>query len=96
MSKFFENEKTKVILFNLGALSGYVGKMLLLYHGIENIIHHKKVHFSIIGFIITIILAQLFTLPYKWDKYWIRFYALLSLGINFILLSMYLYTYFTF
>jgi len=91
-TSFFENEKNKEILYNLGALAGYVEKILFLYHGIEHITNHTKVTFSMIGIIIAIIFAKTLTMPYKWDKFWIRLNTLISLGFYILVLCIYLYT----
>ena len=78
--------------YNLGALAGYIEKILFLYHGIEKIINHTKVTFSMIGIIIAIIFAKTLTLAYKWDKYWMRINTIIVLIIDIIILCVYLYT----
>ena len=89
---FFKNDQTKIILFNLGKLISYIAGILLLYHGIENVISHTKITFSILGFLISTIFSQILTLPHKWDKFWIRIGTLISLTINFLTLCTYIYT----
>ena len=91
-TSFFENEKNKEILYNLGKISSYVAIILFFYHGIEHIKNHTKVTFSMVMIEISIIIGQILTLPYKWDKFWIRLNTCITLTVNIIILCIYLYT----
>ena len=90
--KFLNNETTKVILFNIGKLASYISSIFLLSHGIENLINHKSISLSILGSIVSIMFSQLLTLPYKWDKYWIRVSTMISLTLDFLIIIIYSYT----
>jgi hypothetical protein len=81
-----------VILYNLGKVVAYIEKILFLYHGIENIINHIKVKFTMICIIIAKIISITLTIPYKWDKFWMYINTLISLGFYIIVLCIYLYT----
>ena len=91
-TSFFENEDNKQILYNLGKIASYTGLLLFFYHGIEHIINHTKVKFSMIGILLTSIISLLLTFPYKWDKYWMRINTIIVLIIDIIILCVYLYT----
>ena len=89
---FLNNETTKVFLFNFGKLASYISGILLLFHGIHNLLKHKSVSLTILGSLVSAMFSQILTLPYKWDKFWIRISTMISLTLNLLTFIIYSYT----
>ena len=53
---FLKNDQNAIILFNLGKVVSYIAGLLLLYHGVENVISHTKIPFSVLGFLVLTLL----------------------------------------
>ena len=90
LNKNFFNKSTQVNLYNVSSSFNFVQKALLLYHAVDSAINKTKVHWAIIGVVIMGILQALFVLPYKWDKYWMRINAFISIFLSSITLAIYL------
>ena len=84
------SESTQVNLYNLGASFKHVQEGLLFYHSIESAINKTKVHWAIVGVVAMGMLQALSVLPYKWDKFWMRIHAFISLFLSSVTLGVYL------